>query len=1541
MAVATTIALGGPAGARSRGGRTGVGLDAAWRQASAEMEVAAVLAQFPGGPGLVLQFSEAWAAKAGGSAETEACVSSVLDAAAEVVPRDLDKLFSASLHARSGSSVVEYNKRAAESSSGSRLGASCWADVQGTPYEAVERARAAAERVVRADGAFPDVILYGPLGSPCLREFGAWLGPAAKRGSLRYTVRPVGDQGCSAPLLSCPASFSSSQVGVSTGDALVRLPGYGVSLVLKSTEYKAIDDSVDGSSQGADYAASPLNPDLRSVSGFNIAALVDRRPDLRDSLVAFQKELLRESLNSGRFERPLEAWQLQDLGIQIGTKVIASESPLVMLSYISQNFPTLEQVISQVELSAEALAEFSTQRKLLGREGRTLLWLNGAQLKSEDLHLHSMIDRVFKEVKFQRFVASLTNVPLAEISNLRASLAQRLFHSKQRIDTRDCPAIHYAADASSISHFNAKSKFNVGRSRKNIYSVVFIVDLSASDALVETATAMKNISDMRSNVRLGIVLLSEAHSDGEKFVQAFLLLMRAGGHQAAFEFFNSAAERLEFRSGEEFSWEAFESVFKDSHRMHTDPRRRPRGMGDAKWAADSMRGANDWVQAELKEEVALGPAFARERGLRHGDLVVNGIVRKSNLKNHLGWEAARSIDALVEDYAVLREGLANGEFQDNEQSALDFIFRNSSPKYAPFLAPSGGAPGGISASSQPGDGVWESVQRIGYSYKPESSVPDVTTWVFFNENSEEGLALLNATIVKVEQQQSNRSRTALLPIAEAESALSLLLLVLPSMRLTNESRCRFLAELFRRPEVLSALKGHAPHAVNPDQASELAKMMEDFGIAEEWKSALAETNPHGASARTFRNFLSLKSPRLTGSNVVISNGWAVVSPPDVAADDIAALEAFVMECLESTRISRLAELAPPFPNTGEGLFPADRALLLGASIVESIWDTAPRDEEWKNVQSVLAKCRHTCRKGPSREGKYQVIAVVNPIGGPETPRISAMLEVLGNSMDIDVTLLMNPPARVKEPPLRFFYRYVLPTPALAVPAGLHAPEANFDDLQGPHMLSLHMDVPETWEVLATEATMDLYNMKISEMKNVRAKFQLQYFVLAGNIWLTRDDKEHRLPALEEPGHDHPAGVRVQVRRRSVIGDSTVQTLLTMGNHGYFQVKALPGLYTLSLEPGCSQSVYALNSPHLVASGWGGSSTPDALLFEVSGFGSVDLQITGALNSRFTNVSQCEEAAEASSAGSLGGWVRRNLNGLLRTPGRGTVHIYSLASGHMYERLLRIMILSLTKTTRRRVKFWFLKSYASPAFIELLGAMASHYDFDFEFVSYKWPKWLFQQGDQQRLMWAYKILFLDVLFPPEVDRITFIDADQVLRADVGELHDMDLQGAPYAYTPFCNDYAPMEGYRFWKADGGFWAKHLEGRAYHISALYVVDLKRFRRMAAGDKLRNLYNKLAADGKSLSNLDQDLPNYAQYLVPIFSLPQDWLYCETWCGPDALATAKAIDLCNNPATRESKFDGARRIIEEWTTLDAEQRAFSEAQGQGQARAQTSEEEL
>jgi len=185
------------------------------------------------------------------------------------------------------------------------------------------------------------------------------------------------------------------------------------------------------------------------------------------------------------------------------------------------------------------------------------------------------------------------------------------------------------------------------------------------------------------------------------------------------------------------------------------------------------------------------------------------------------------------------------------------------------------------------------------------------------------------------------------------------------------------------------------------------------------------------------------------------------------------------------------------------------------------------------------------------------------------------------------------------------------------------------------------------------------------------------------------------------------------------------------------------------------------------------------------------------------------------------------------------------------------------------------------------------------------------------------LFLDVLFPLALKRVIYIDADQVVRSDIKELWNMDLNGAAYGYTPFCDSNKDTEGFRFWKH--GYWADHLRGHKYHISALYVVDLEQFRRMRAGDSLRIIYDNLSADKNSLANLDQDLPNYAQHMVPIYSLPQEWLWCQTWCSMETLPQAKTIDLCNNPLTKTPKLEVARTLLPEWTVLDNEARSLDD----------------
>jgi len=53
----------------------------------------------------------------------------------------------------------------------------------------------------------------------------------------------------------------------------------------------------------------------------------------------------------------------------------------------------------------------------------------------------------------------------------------------------------------------------------------------------------------------------------------------------------------------------------------------------------------------------------------------------------------------------------------------------------------------------------------------------------------------------------------------------------------------------------------------------------------------------------------------------------------------------------------------------------------------------------------------------------------------------------------------------------------------------------------------------------------------------------------------------------------------------------------------------------------------------------------------------------------------------------------------------TIHVFSVATGHLYERFLKIMILSVLKHTKNPVKFWFIANYLSPKFRDSMPIMA--------------------------------------------------------------------------------------------------------------------------------------------------------------------------------------------------------------------------------------------
>uniref|UniRef100_A0A452VMX4 UDP-glucose ceramide glucosyltransferase-like 1 n=1 Tax=Ursus maritimus TaxID=29073 RepID=A0A452VMX4_URSMA len=529
---------------------------------------------------------------------------------------------------------------------------------------------------------------------------------------------------------------------------------------------------------------------------------------------------------------------------------------------------------------------------------------------------------------------------------------------------------------------------------------------------------------------------------------------------------------------------------------------------------------------------------------------------------------------------------------------------------------------------------------------------------------------------------------------------------------------------------------------------------------------------------------------------------------------------------------------------------------------------------------------------------FDVIAIVDPLTR-EAQKMTQLLIVLGKIINMKIKLFMNCRGKLSEAPLKSFYRFVLEPELVLVANGITGPVATFLDIPEAPLLTLNMITPEGWLVETVHSNCDLDNIHLKDVeRTVTAEYELEYLLLEGHCFDT---------VTEQP----PRGLQFTLGTKNT---PVVVDTIVMASLGYFQLKANPGAWILKLRQGKSEDIYQIVGHE------GTDSQPDLgdVIVVISSFKSkiLEVQVQKKPDKIKEDILTDKEEKKKGMWDSIKSFTRR-LHKEKDKKEADVLNIFSVASGHLYERFLRIMMLSVLRNTKTPVKFWFLKNYLSPTFKEVIPHMAEEYGFQYELVQYRWPSWLHQQTEKQRIIWGYKILFLDVLFPLAVDKIIFVDADQIVRHDLKELRDFDLGGAPYGYTPFCDSRTEMDGYRFWKK--GYWASHLLKRKYHISALYVVDLKKFRRIAAGDRLRGQYQALSQDPNSLSNLDQDLPNNMIYQVAIKSLPQDWLWCETWCDDDSKQRAKTIDLCNNPKTKEPKLKAAARIVPEWVEYDTE----------------------
>ncbi|PBJ72640.1 UDP-glucose:glycoprotein glucosyltransferase [Trypanosoma cruzi cruzi] len=560
--------------------------------------------------------------------------------------------------------------------------------------------------------------------------------------------------------------------------------------------------------------------------------------------------------------------------------------------------------------------------------------------------------------------------------------------------------------------------------------------------------------------------------------------------------------------------------------------------------------------------------------------------------------------------------------------------------------------------------------------------------------------------------------------------------------------------------------------------------------------------------------------------------------------------------------------------------------------------------------------------------RHTLTVVIDPVAQQSQFLISLCDYVTRSPLGISCTVHMGATEHVSKL-MRNFYQFVSEMELRFDAVGrVVPPAAVFHRLPSKHLLTLGIEEPESWTVFSLDAKYDLDNILLDKLPSSSQYLHAVYRI--NSILLTGSARD-----AEQPNPSRGLPLLIRSTKTNPEAGVTRDTLV-MAIMGYFQLQSSPGVWYLTVQPGDIAKIFYISQVDDIPVNDGANKNHHGrfnytagqnIPVVVSSFTGKFLMLGVSKTPGHEEVS-IEDVNEASAL-----HVDWPPKGPIKSkPDRPTLNIFSVASGHLYERFLRMMIHSVMRTSfdvhganTTRIKFWLIENFLSPQFKTLVPLLAKHYGFDVGFVTYRWPWWLHKQTEKQRTIWAYKVLFLDVLFPLDVDRVIFVDADQTVLADLHELYNMDIGNAPTAYTPFCRKHPnpATKNFRFW--DHGYWLEHLHGKPYHISAIYLVDLRRLRAIAGGDKYRLVYSRLSSDPNSLANLDQDLPNFIQDQVPIYSLPEEWLWCETWCGAESKARAKTIDLCNNPLTKMPKLDNARLIIPGWEETDTELEALSE----------------
>ncbi|XP_027530452.1 UDP-glucose:glycoprotein glucosyltransferase 2 isoform X4 [Neopelma chrysocephalum] len=1076
---------------------------------------------------------------------------------------------------------------------------------------------------VKEDG--PVVVLYAEMGTKDFVKFHKILSEKAQKEEIIYVLRHYVQK---------------------PGSRKMYLSGYSVELAIKSTEYRAVDDTQVKGANETKEEEDEEEEEESDVQGFLFGKLKQIYPDLKNNLKKFKKHLIETTNNM----EPLKVWELQDLSFQAAARIMSTPvyDALKVMKDIAQNFPIRARSLTRVTIDKEMRNEIEENQKhfheTLGiQPGEAHLFLNGLPidldfhdpfsiletLKLEGKVMHGLHELGIKEEilsKFMRlhihptdnsYALDIRHSSIVWINNIEQDHSYSTWpESYQELLRPTLPGV-------------------LQQIRRNLHNLVLFVDPVQED----TGDYMK-VAELfyHYNVplRIGIVFILNTKEEIDGNEDAGIALWRS---------FSYIAEEYD-------TFQAFTSIIKMYHEVRDGS---VLTVDDVKDVLRSEYPNADvqsilGVHSEHDEGRKAGATFYKKSGLGPlPQVLFNGVPFNRDEMDVEELETVilqRIIDATKFFQRAVFMGLVNDHMnaidflmdQNNIVSRINPTILGAERRYIPFRPTS--VPFDVEdfstfsfLDSQDKSAVISDNMKY-LTKKDEDAVYAVTIWIIADFDKPSGRRLLSNALKSLKT--SSHTRVGILnnpssKIKESNTAIARGILT-AFLTQNNSNLKSFLSKLSKEETAKSLAAG--------------TKITKFLIPGMDGNTFEKKYNTLGLDLiKTHQMFCQEVLKLLPGQMAVMSNG-RVLGPLDeneFYAEDFDLIEKITY----STSAEKIKALVKEMGNSSKS----------GSDLVmkiDALLSSLPKTETRQDAE--LLKEQHSVVKVDPQQNEpfYDVIAIVDPLTR-EAQKISHLLIVLKDVINMKLRLFLNCKSKLSELPLKSFYRFVL-EPELSYGINKHLPSepvAKFLELPESPLLTLNMITPESWLVEAVNSSCDLDNIHLQEVKGaVIAEYELEYILLEGHCF----DVTTGQP---------PRGLQFTLGTKN---NPVMVDTIVMANLGYFQLKANPGAWTLRLRKGRSEEIYQVFSHE------GTDSVADLadVIVVLNNFRSKIIKVQVQKKPDKMNEDLLTEGT--GKYGNLESVTRfsEEIPTEEKEKKSDILNIFSVASGHLYERFLRLI-----------------------------------------------------------------------------------------------------------------------------------------------------------------------------------------------------------------------------------------------------------------------------